>query len=414
MTNQTIFSLLPHRLRWRHVLILLTMAVSGVQAQTVIGGSTPDNTAVLDVQSTNKGVLLPRLTNAQRDAIVSPANGLAIYNVSTKCINFYTGTAWFEVCGETTAALVTGFEASVNKVGSLTAGKLAVGASFTLTYNGGNGKSYPAQSVSSTNVAGLAAVLDAGTLTNDSGLLTYNILGIPDESGEASFLINFGSQTITVSFSVNPAPMFVSGTVYCSNPPMEINEVISPYTGRTWMDRDLGAKRVATSSTDVNGYGDLYQWGRLADGHQCRWSSTTTTLSPGDVPANAAFITNSNTATWQVLTNNNLWQGSDGGTNNPCPSGYRVPTMAEFLNATDTWESQTSNGAFSSFLRLPMGGSRSFLGSFELADFAGRYWTSTIVNGFVAKRLMFDSSGVYEEGSSLGAGSAVRCIKHEE
>jgi len=33
------------------------------------------------------------------------------------------------------------------------------------------------------------------------------------------------------------------------------------------MDRNLGATQVATSSTDENSYGDLYQWGRRADGH---------------------------------------------------------------------------------------------------------------------------------------------------
>ena len=38
--------------------------------------------------------------------------------------------------------------------------------------------------------------------------------------------------------------------------------------GRCWMDRNLGASQVATSSNDVASYGDLFQWGRGADGHQ--------------------------------------------------------------------------------------------------------------------------------------------------
>lgn len=389
------------------------MTVFGVQAQTVIGGSTPDNTAVLDVQSTTKGVLLPRLTNAQRDAIVHPANGLAIYNVSTNCINFYTGTAWFEVCGETTAAMVTGFETSVTRAGSLLTGTAASGVSFTVTYNGGNGKSYAAQEVSSTDITGLTASLDAGTLANGSGTLTFNVTGTPAEGGTASFVIHFGGQSITVTFSVTSPPTFTAGTIHCNNPPTVINDVMNPTTGRTWLDRDLGAKQVATSSTDANGYGDLYQWGRLADGHQCRNSSTTNTLSSGDVPSNGAFITNSS-GIWQVTTNQNLWQGSDGGINNPCPSGYRVPTLAEFFEESGTWTSQDRQGAISSVLKLPMGGGRNWQGPLDLVGFSGRYWTSTFVSGFSVKRLSFDSNGVFEAGWAPAAGNAVRCIKHEE
>jgi serine/threonine protein kinase len=66
--------------------------------------------------------------------------------------------------------------------------------------------------------------------------------------------------------------------------------VTNPATGRVWMDRNLGASRAATSSTDAQAYGDLYQWGRAADGHQKRTSATTTTLSSGDQPGHGSFI----------------------------------------------------------------------------------------------------------------------------
>lgn len=45
-------------------------------------------------------------------------------------------------------------------------------------------------------------------------------------------------------------------------------ELYSPATGLIWMDKNLGASQVATSSTDAASYGDLYQWGRAAEGHQ--------------------------------------------------------------------------------------------------------------------------------------------------
>ena len=70
----------------------------------------------------------------------------------------------------------------------------------------------------------------------------------------------------------------------------KIGVVTNPVTGRTWMDRNLGASRVATGSTDAEAYGDLYQWGRAADGHQKRNSSTNTTQSSSDNPGHGNFI----------------------------------------------------------------------------------------------------------------------------
>ncbi len=62
-------------------------------AQVGIGTTTPDPSAVLDLYSTTNGFLLPRLTTAQRDAIVSPANGLMIYNQSINDMEINSGTS---------------------------------------------------------------------------------------------------------------------------------------------------------------------------------------------------------------------------------------------------------------------------------------------------------------------------------
>lgn len=50
--------------------------------------------AILQADSTTKGFLLPRMTEAQRDLIASPATGLLIYNTTTNVLNFYNGSAW--------------------------------------------------------------------------------------------------------------------------------------------------------------------------------------------------------------------------------------------------------------------------------------------------------------------------------
>lgn len=61
-------------------------------------GNNPDPSAILDAQSTTKGMLIPRMTTSQRDAIASPSNGLMIYNISDSCLNFYDGRSWIKDC----------------------------------------------------------------------------------------------------------------------------------------------------------------------------------------------------------------------------------------------------------------------------------------------------------------------------
>jgi trimeric autotransporter adhesin len=60
-------------------------------------GTNADASAILDVKSTNKGFLLPRMTTAQRTAIVMPALGLKVFDTDTKSFWFYSGTAWLQI-----------------------------------------------------------------------------------------------------------------------------------------------------------------------------------------------------------------------------------------------------------------------------------------------------------------------------
>lgn len=59
----------------------------------------PDPSAVLDLQSQEQGLLLPRMSTAERDAINSPAPGLMIYNTDDSCFNYYSGASWIQDCG---------------------------------------------------------------------------------------------------------------------------------------------------------------------------------------------------------------------------------------------------------------------------------------------------------------------------
>jgi uncharacterized protein (TIGR02145 family) len=304
---------------------------------------------------------------------------------------------------------------STTITGTLTSGIAASGVSASVPYTGGNGGSFAAQTISSSGVTGLTATLTAGILANGAGSLSFAISGTPSTNGTASFALTIGGQSCSFTVSVQTvlASQYPAGSVFCASGPTAIVDVTNPTTGKIWMDRNLGASQAATSSTEAASYGDLYQWGRGNDGHQCRNSSTTTTLSASDTPGNSDFITAPNTPfDWRSPQNANLWQGVNG-VNNPCPSGYRIPTDPELVAERLSWSANTSVGAFASVLKLPMAGYRSSSGSASLLSVGafGYYWSST-VGGTLSRPLYFSGSDAGASDFYRAYGFSVRCIKN--
>jgi uncharacterized protein (TIGR02145 family) len=192
-------------------------------------------------------------------------------------------------------------------------------------------------------------------------------------------------------------------------PNVGLTDVYNHATGKVWMDRNLGATQVASSSTDAASYGGLYQWGRAADGHQIRSSGTTSTLSSTDTPGHGLFILAPNSPyDWRSPQNTGLWQGVSG-TNNPCPSGYRLPTDAEWNAERLSWSSNNSAGAFASPLKLPLAGYRA-LDDVNAEGSIGGYWSST-VDGTYSVNLFVDTSNAVMSSDERGIGLSVRCIK---
>ncbi len=220
-----------------------------------------------------------------------------------------------------------------------------------------------------------------------------------------------GSAWVTLASGNDGNVLIFTGGVPTWQAQLEDGDVKNPITGKIWMDKNLGASQVATSSTDAAAYGDLYQWGRTKDGHQNRTSSPTYLLSGSDTPGNGDFIiVNRSPYDWRSSQNNNLWQGLNG-TNNPCPAGYRLPTEAELEAERQSWSSSNAAGAFASPLKLTLAGNR-HRSNASLDDVGsyGAYWTST-TNGMLARYIYF-TSGVASMNSSFRAyGYSVRCIK---
>lgn len=263
-----------------------------------------------------------------------------------------------------------------------------------------------------TNDAGYVTTLNDDDPTNEIQQLSVSA------TGDTLHLQN-GGFVIIPGISVANTPgggggNYPAGSVFCASGATNIVNVINPATGAIWMDRNLGATQVAASSTDEDSYGDLYQWGRRSDGHQCRTSPTTTTFSSTDQPAYGDFILISanNPYDWRIPQNDNLWQGVNG-INNPCPNGYRLPTEAELEAERVSWSSNDAAGALGSPLKLPMAGYREVDGTNNVVGQYGYYWCSTI-SGAESRNLFFGGpsaapAGIYYYYRVMGM--PVRCIK---
>ena len=197
---------------------------------------------------------------------------------------------------------------------------------------------------------------------------------------------------------------------------------VTTATGRIWLDRNLGATRVALSSTDVEAYGDYYQWGRPADGHQSQYATNnnssgfTNTKSTTTVPSNSLWIVPTDGSNdWLTPANNTLWTGANPA-NNPCPAGFRIPTEAEWEAERLTWTSNNAAGAFASPLKLTRPGMLTGFGSggatYTAKDNFGQYHTQTAYSnggvryfGIEAGNAWFDQNYVKSHGMSC------RCIK---
>jgi uncharacterized protein (TIGR02145 family) len=178
--------------------------------------------------------------------------------------------------------------------------------------------------------------------------------------------------------------------------------VTSPHTGKIWLDRNLGAKRVCQSFNDEQCYGDYYQWGRAADGHEKVGSSSFT------------IIGKSQKYDWKPSDSSGsqrqaFLMKTDG--SGICPRGFRVPTIDELLAETLSQGVKNLNDVFSSFLKLPSAGSRfSGAGNMTGQDRFGFYGSSSPVEGG-AEFLIFSSGFLKKDSRGRLDGVSVRCIK---
>ena len=257
----------------RLAIAVLLIAPCGLWGQVVVGGTIPDPSATLDVQSSSQGVLLPRLTATERDAIISPATSLVIFNTTTNCLEINLGTPaasdWVRMkCRSEVVSMLDCSSAVVS--GSLIVGTSASGVSADVPYTGGNGAVYDTRAVTSTGVTGLTATLSAGNLASGPGTLTYTITGTPSGAGTASFALSIGGQTCNLDVAVFvPASITTldcgtagtTGTLISGQSATGVSTSV-PYTGGNG-----GAySGQAVTSTGVTGLTATLSAGNLASG----------------------------------------------------------------------------------------------------------------------------------------------------
>jgi len=213
---------------------------------------------------------------------------------------------------------------------------------------------------------------------------------------------------------------------------LEYKTVLSPYTGRVWLDRNIGAKEVCQNIADSACFGDYFSFGRGMDGHEKVDSNYTDIKASSIYNTGNKFIYVEGTSSYDWVesgVDDNLakraefFSKTDG--SGVCPRGFRIPTKDEITYDTyynerlDSFE--TLRDAEKNFLKLPAAGYRNAFSKVARLTYAkeqGFLWTSTLYttteNEVKVKRFAFKDDGVTTYTTRYFAdGMNIRCIKAE-
>ncbi len=293
--------------------------------------------------------------------------------------------------------------------GSLMKDKAAISVSATVSYTGGNGKTYIIKTHTSTGVTGLTATLQAGVLANGEGVLTYSITGTPTTSGKASFEISLGGKTCTMNFTVDDVTQTVG----------KPGSIITDVEGNTYKTVFIGSQQWMGENLKVSKYNDGTAIPNITDDTQ--WSNLTT----------GAWSYYNNDSNYDKLYNWYAVNPTTNGNKNVCPIGWHVPTDAEWTVLTDflggvtaggkmkevgttSWKNPNTDATnISLFTGLPGGTRYSANGIYYDYGYRGNWWSiseASIKFGSYRK-LDFAYCELFVLSCSKRFGFSVRCLK---
>lgn len=356
-------------------------------SQIGIGTTAPNSSAVLDLTSTTKGFLPPRMSSAQKIAISSPATGLIVY--CNNCgvngeMQVYNGVAWINFSGAASATSVP--NAPTSPVANAGNGQASVAFTET-TFDGGSAiTDYTVtSSPGGFTATGASTPIIVTGLTNGTRY-TFTVIATNAVGN---------SLASTASAAVVSCGAFVGASDY---------KVFACYNlgaTDTTLDPNLPEQAII---------GNYYQWGSA---NVCANASTSSALISGWNTAAAA---------------NGEWVDGSKTVNDPCPTGFRVPTKTQWdgVLANNTvsrtgvsWTNSASNfttaihfgpNVNTKTLTLPAAGSRGNTnGALGGRGSNGYYWSST-ENSTSAWALNFASSSASSNSNGRANGFSVRCI----
>ena len=180
-------------MRKLYTLVLLFLCLHVWSQNNVgIGIANPDASAILDLTSSNKGFLVPRMSSVLRTSIPGPAKGLLVYDTDSSCTFFYTGSAWQNMCVSTGGGKIDSVYFGSN--GTLTVVD-GTGASKTTTLlgwltNGNQG------TTSATNFVGTTDAQDLVVKSNNTEVMratTTGAVGINQPAPNAGAILDVTS-----------------------------------------------------------------------------------------------------------------------------------------------------------------------------------------------------------------------------
>jgi hypothetical protein len=184
-----------------------------------IGGAAVAS-SLLDIQSTTKGVLFPRMTTVQRDAIGTPATGLTLFNTTTGQMEFYTGAAWAAV-GPAIGSVVQAWDADLDAIAALATTGILVrtgAATYTLrTLTAGNDITITnADGVSGSPTIAVDGVSAKGWVKFNAAtgaiLGSHNVSSVTD-NGVGDFTVNWTVAAPNANYAVSAISAGVTGNV---------------------------------------------------------------------------------------------------------------------------------------------------------------------------------------------------------